>query len=618
MQQWELYKQGVEPADFVFTGMPHDKVVAAVLEGKADAGFVRSGIIESLVREGKIESGAVKVLNPQSNSGFPQMTSTALYPEWPISTMPETDSDLIKAVTLALLNLESNHPLAKSMGIYGFSPPGDYSKVEAIMLRLNLHPLELKNIKLDDFYYRYRDAIWSTAVMLMVIVLLLIKLFRIHQRLRRTFLKYHLVADYTSDWEYWLSPTDRLIYMSPSCQQVTGYEPQAFKQNPELLVQLVHPDDKEHFVQHWQIHNHSQQLGEFEFRILNLDGQTHWIHHLCRTVFDNQGRYQGTRVSNRDITSRKTIELELHLHDAALQACADAIAITDLNAVIKWVNPAFCALTGYSESEVLGIKLPEMVNAAQHDKEIYPSLWETIRSGQYWRGEIINQNKNGDLYHEQISITPIISDIKSITHFVVVKQDISERKEIEAQIQQLAFYDPLTQLANRRLLVDRLEYAINSSQRTRKYGALLFLDLDRFKPLNDTFGHDVGDHLLVEVAQRLKASVRQQDTVARLGGDEFVVLLLELDADPKLAGIQAEQVAKKIQFKMLEPYTLQANREQGDSPIHYELTVSIGINLFMDQESSGHKLLKQADIAMYEAKHQGNNNICFFRKLPLA
>jgi diguanylate cyclase (GGDEF)-like protein/PAS domain S-box-containing protein len=307
------------------------------------------------------------------------------------------------------------------------------------------------------------------------------------------------------------------------------------------------------------------------------------------------------------------MELELRLHDAALKSCAEGIVITDVNANIQWVNPAFCELTGFAEAEVLGKTPSELVKSGLQDDGFYQNLWQTILSGQPWRGEIVNRRKNGELYDEQLSITPVFGAEQVISHFVAVKQDISERKRNQEQIQRLAYYDPLTQLANRRLLIDRLEKVLAICRRHRHYGALLFLDLDRFKPLNDRYGHDAGDQLLQEVAKRLKETVRQEDTVARLGGDEFVVVLVELDGDHDQAARQAEQVALKLHEVLANAYVLWL-RHEGAVPnrIEYQLTVSIGISLFMEAESNANKILKQADIAMYDAKHQGRNTICLF------
>ncbi|MGY6276467.1 diguanylate cyclase domain-containing protein [Methylomonas sp. MgM2] len=614
MQQWELYKHGVKPAIYLYTGMPHDNVVEAVLQGKADAGFVRTGVIEALVAEGKVKSGALRIVHQQPDGDFPQKSSTELYPEWPFSAMPETSPETVKAVALALLSLDSQEPVARTAKIYGFGPPGDYSKVEAVMLRLNIYPHELKNIQFRDVYFRYRYPIWAGTFFLLLVFLLSVQLFRANRRWRRSSMMYHLVADYTSDWEYWLGKDGELIYMSPSCQNVTGFTAKEFKRRPDLLEILVHEADKKDFLRHWQDHVRTVKAGELEFRITDRQGAVHWIHHLCRPVYDDSNRYQGLRASNRDITARKKVEMELRLHDAALKACADAIIITDLNANIQWLNPAFCELTGYSEQECIGRNPAELCKSGEQDALFYQHLWETILKGQTWRGEIVNRRKSGETYCEYMSITPVYNSFNRISHFIAVKQDISERKQTEQTIRQMAFYDPLTQLANRRLLVDRLEHAIASCKRKHRYGALLLLDLDRFKALNDLFGHDVGDQLLVKVANSLKSLVREEDTIARFGGDEFVVLLVDLDAEKEKAGVKAEQIARKIKETLSQHYHLEINREQTVSNyFSYDLSVSIGINLFRDAETNGEKILKQADVAMYQAKKNGRNTIHRFQ-----
>jgi diguanylate cyclase (GGDEF)-like protein/PAS domain S-box-containing protein len=499
MQRWELFRHDISPGAFRFTGMPHDKVVEEVLQGKADAGFVRSGILEAMTKEGKLPANALTVINPQNRGNFPQMLSTDLYPEWPFAAPLATPQALIKAVSLALLNLNPSDPAARAANIYGFAPPGDYSAVEAILLRIDLHPQEFKHIDLLDVYYKYRHSIWVGTLTLLIIGLLSVKLLHGNRRLKHTLLK-------------------------------------------------------------------MQQA-----------------------------------------------QMELNLHDAALKASADAIIITDINAVIQWVNPAFCELTGYSAAEAVGHTPSELVRSGEQDQDFYRQLWETIRKGESWRGEIINRRKNGELYNEQLSINPVYGDGENITHFVAVKQDITDRKLIEEKIRQMAFYDPLTQLANRRLLVDRLEHTISSCRRTHHYGGLLFIDLDRFKALNDEHGHDAGDQLLVEVANRLKTHVREEDTVARLGGDEFVVLIADLDGNRTLARQQTEKIAAKIRIAIDQPYALRINDSQNTShTISYGLTASIGFTLFLDDDHSGEKILKQADAAMYEAKHSGRDNICSF------
>ncbi|MFZ3018100.1 MAG: diguanylate cyclase [Gallionella sp.] len=302
----------------------------------------------------------------------------------------------------------------------------------------------------------------------------------------------------------------------------------------------------------------------------------------------------------------------LRLHDAALNFAANAILITDLQAHIVWANHAFSELTGYEFEELIGKQLSKLLNSGHQDSAFYTELWSTILSGKSWHGELINRRKDGSLYHDETSITPVRNRHQQITHFVAVKQDISARKEQEEHLKNLAFYDALTQLPNRRLLLDRLVQTLASCTRSGRHGALMFLDLDNFKPLNDKYGHDIGDLLLTEAAQRLTACIRKEDTVSRFGGDEFVVLLKDMDCDHVSAIAQATGVAEKIRTILAEPYRLHLLQSRGDiDEIEHHCTSSIGIALFNGLDASADDILKQADVAMYRAKTAGRNRIGF-------
>ncbi|HZW26795.1 MAG TPA: diguanylate cyclase [Gallionella sp.] len=302
----------------------------------------------------------------------------------------------------------------------------------------------------------------------------------------------------------------------------------------------------------------------------------------------------------------------LRLHDAALNFAANAILITDLQAHIVWANHAFSELTGYEFEELVGKELSGLLNSGHQDNVFYEGLWQTILSGKTWHGELINRRKDGSLYHDETSITPVRDRNQQITHFVAVKQDVSARREHEEHLKNLAFYDALTQLPNRRLLLDRLGHALASSSRSGRHGALMFLDLDNFKPLNDEYGHDVGDLLLTEAAQRLTACVRKEDSVSRFGGDEFVVLLKDLDIDHATAISQATGIAEKIRAALAEPYRLHLLQSRGDTEdIEHRCTSSIGISLFAGPDCGADEILRQADVAMYRAKSAGRNTICF-------
>jgi len=282
----------------------------------------------------------------------------------------------------------------------------------------------------------------------------------------------------------------------------------------------------------------------------------------------------------------------------------EGILITDLDHRIIRVNNAFTRLTGYSAEEAIG-QTPEMLKSGLHDKEFYPSMWEEIARNRFWQGEIKSKRKNGEIYLAWLTTTAVIEDSNSrVTHYVSVFSDITMRKQAEEQIHQLAFYDSLTKLPNRRLLVDRLRHAMTAGTRSLDHGAILFIDLDNFKVLNDTRGHDIGDLLLIETAQRLQECVRGADSVARLGGDEFIVMLEGLGADLDQAAAQAKAVGEKIRNSLGQLYQL------GD--IDHHSSCSIGISLFRDREITVDELLKRADTAMYQAKASGRNALRFF------
>jgi diguanylate cyclase (GGDEF)-like protein/PAS domain S-box-containing protein len=277
--------------------------------------------------------------------------------------------------------------------------------------------------------------------------------------------------------------------------------------------------------------------------------------------------------------------------------------ITDSNNIILRVNQAFTVITGYPADEVIG-KNPRLLSSGRHDTHFYASMWKRICSSGTWEGDIWNRRKNGECYPEHLTVTEVKDPNGNVTNYVGAMTDISLRKRSEEEIHLLAFYDPLTRLPNRRLLMDRLLQALSSSARTRRFGALLFIDLDNFKTLNDNFGHNMGDLLLQQVTERLTACVREADTVARLGGDEFVVILEGLSEQALKAAAQAKSVGEKILVTLNQPYQLATHE--------YLCTSSIGATLFHNKNQSLDELLKQADISMYQAKKAGRNTLRFF------
>ncbi|NDU92199.1 MAG: EAL domain-containing protein, partial [Ferrovum sp.] len=300
---------------------------------------------------------------------------------------------------------------------------------------------------------------------------------------------------------------------------------------------------------------------------------------------------------------RNERERQLNTLSAAVRQSPASVIIADLEGNIQYVNPKFEQVSGYQSAEVVG-KNPRILSSGEKTPEDYRALWATITSGGTWQGVLHNRRKDGSLFWEQVSISPILDDQGRPVNYVAVKEDITERRAAEEEMHYLAFYDVLTQLPNRRLLVDRLQKAMATCSRNHRGGALLLIDLDNFKTLNDTLGHAVGDLLLQQVARRLVACVREVDTVARLGGDEFVVMLEDLDGPPHEVATAVTAVCEKILSTLNQPYVL--------SGYGYTGTPSIGVTLFSDRDNTVDLLLKQADLAMYQAKAMGRNMLRFF------
>lgn len=295
-------------------------------------------------------------------------------------------------------------------------------------------------------------------------------------------------------------------------------------------------------------------------------------------------------------------EKELSISATAFEA-QEGIIVTDSNALILKINQAFTLITGYGPEDVIG-KHPCLLNADQHPENTTVRIWENLKSLDKWEGEVWNQRKDAQIYPAYLTISPVKDQNDTISNYVVTFTDITLRKAAEEEIKSLAFYDPLTGLPNRRLLQDRIQHAIATSFRSGREAALLLIDLDNFKSLNDTMGHDLGDLLLQQVAQRLLSCVNEGDTVARLGGDEFVVLLEDLSTQPLEAAEQTEALGERILTSLNQPYLLKQHE--------YHNTSSIGVAVFNQNHQAIDELFKQADIAMYQAKKAGRNKLLFF------
>ena len=300
----------------------------------------------------------------------------------------------------------------------------------------------------------------------------------------------------------------------------------------------------------------------------------------------------------QDISERKAAQAQMDKLSRALEQSADCVLITDHEGIAEYVNPAFESTTGYSREEVLGRKA-NVIKSGKHDLAFYERLWGTILGGEVFRDVLINKRKDGTLYYEEKTITPLKDEHGTITHFISTGKDITERMQTQERLHYLAHHDVLTHLPNRALFADRLEHALSRTRKSDRIVAVLFLDLDRFKIINDTLGHEIGDAALRSLSERLLRCVRESDTVARLGGDEFAVIMEDMRTTADVA-----PVARKILEMLSEPFHVE-ERE-------LYITGSIGISMYPNDGRDAPTLLKNADIAMYRAKDLGRNTYQFY------
>jgi len=522
VQRWAMFERGIQISEAKkvnFTGMPQDKPVLQVLKGEADVGFVRTGILESMAREGKIKLHELKVLNLQPSEKFPQILSTELYPEWAFSAAPGVPEKLIKAVSLALLNIKPEDEAAKKGNYYGFTPPGNYAPVEAVMLRMKTNPDRGEQFALRDVIKKYVIELIAGGLLVMSgVMALALYLARKNRQLRNSYIE--------------RDKLDEELKLANSSLEI-------------------------------KVSQRTQELQESEMRF--------------RHMFER--------------------------HSSPM------LLIDPVNGEIVNANLAACKFYGYAIVEMQGMNIAR-INTQAPDE----IAKERLQAQKQERNYFLFQHRlaDGEVRTVEVYSSPV--DVEGRALLFSIVHDVTERKQLEDQMHDLAFYDSLTGLPNRRLLLDRLGMALVTCTRTHRHGALLFLDLDHFKMLNDLHGHDIGDQLLIEVSSRILHCIREQDSAARFGGDEFVLMLEGLSEHMSEAVVQAELVAEKIRETLARPYVLKRLVDAADDSdtITHHCSSSIGVTIFRDHDESLDQLLKWTDMAMYRAKDAGRNAIRFF------
>ncbi|BCX87837.1 hypothetical protein MIN45_P0204 [Methylomarinovum tepidoasis] len=393
------------------------------------------------------------------------------------------------------------------------------------------------------------------------------------------------------------SPEGRWLAANPAYCRMLGYEERELLQ---MDVYDVTPEEDQAITRRFldAVHRGEMDTAIYEKRYRHKQGHLIEVRVAVAAVRHPDGSVSHFVVQVVDLSTARERENKLRLYGELFEHSNEAILITDRDNRIVAVNPAFTRITGYGAKEVLG-RNPRFLSSGRHDRAFYQQMWRALKTTGHWEGEIINRRKDGREYHEWLSISVIHDEQGQVQNFVAIFTDISSLKDAYAQVEFLAYHDPLTLLPNRVLLRDRLQQAIGEAHREGRQVALLYLDLDNFKHVNDSLGHGVGDRFLQEIARRLRNCLREDDTVSRQGGDEFAIVLPHVRRLDHIVS-----VIEKIQTALAEPIALQGQQVRA--------SFSIGVALYPDDGGDIDTLVKHADVAMYHAKEAGRDTYRFF------
>ncbi len=494
-QSTVLLSKGIDiktDASVTFTDLPHDKVVYVVESGSADAGFIRTGVLEKMAKEGKINRNDFKIIHPVKINNFPQLLSTPLYPEWPFVAFKETDPLLANAVAVALLSLKRGSEIPKRAGYYGWTIPMAYEGIRHLMENMRVPPFDqAPAFTLNDIIRKYvLHIIFSLGLIIALLLFLALRLRNLTMSLRE--------------------------------------ESKALEEQVRMR----------------------QETEQYLKRIAN--------------VFHNS---------------------------------REGIVMTDAAKAIIDVNEAFCELSGYSREDVIG-KTPMILRSHRHEAFFYGQIDQALENEGSWRGEIWNKKKCGQEYAEYLRIDSVRDGDGNIENYIGIFSDITEHKKQEEQLHRMVNYDSLTNLPNRHLYMTLAEQMLAYTKRKGSKSIIAFLDLDGFKQVNDSFGHEVGDRILKKAAGRLEQQLRQSDIIARMGGDEFVILLNDINLD------DADALLHRVLGSLKEPIEING--------ITMNIGVSIGATLFPDDCEDIDILIRHADAAMYLSKEGGRNRITYY------
>lgn len=575
----------------------HDRVVRSVLSGKSDVGFIRTAILEEMAQADADLFSQVKVLNRQALAGFPYVVSTRLYPEWPLVALPHVNERDVRRVASALFAIEPEDEAAMAAGITGFSPPADYQSVEYLARTLRVPPYDqMPRVNWVDVLNQYR--VWVLIILVLVALLFASSLW-LGRSKRQLAAQQSRLKQLIRDWPQpaLLIQDDIFVNTNRAAVDLLRYASNASLYGKSLVAfsPELQPDGQlsRHKMEQILVRVRSGLVERCEWMLHRSDGTEVWADMTLAPV-DGEGENGPVILcSLYDITRRKQAEQRQRLAASVFDHAREAIFITDSHGIVIDANDAYLEITGRPQTRAIG-RLPPL------PMDEGSGIFSSARTHGFWSGEFSCNHHNGESLVLAVTISSVRGDHGEVSHFVGIFSDITRLKEQETRLRVMAHYDSLTGLPNRVLFSDRLQQAMALSRRQGSKLTVVYIDLDEFKPVNDAFGHDAGDQLLIEIASRMRAVLREEDTLARLGGDEFAAIVINVQDEASLQGLLLRLLGRVADPVRVARHTV-------------EVSASIGYTLYPQaKQLDGDQLLRQADQAMYEAKHRGRNRYVRF------
>jgi diguanylate cyclase (GGDEF)-like protein/PAS domain S-box-containing protein len=576
-----------------------EAIVRAVLSGEVDAGFLRTGMIEALAEQGDLDPSHLRVLNRQRLGDFPWAASTRLYPDWPVAALPTLDPTLTRRIMAALLALEPNNPAVRAAGFAGFGPPADYSAVEELARRLRLPPYDAApQLSWHEFMLQHRgQAVAAGLGTAAVLGLLVLSAIGNRRLLDAEATRSRLVAELQA----LLSATPYPMFeMDGEGRVLRSWMPHLRTTTiaPERLVGHKVSDTLPAAVANSVMQSLREagvngRVQDLRFALPSPEGERWFSLSAGRIAgHDDPPRFA---IQVRNITAERQAERELRIAASVFTHAGEGVLISGADSRILAVNEAFRTIVGYTDDDPLIGTYTRDLRIVYGQNESFATLRDSLDRYGTWEGELRGERPSGERYVAALNVNVVRDEAGEVTHHVAIMTDITQLKSHQSQLEHIAYHDALTGLPNRTLLADRLQLAIAHAGRHRQRLAVVYVDLDGFKAVNDMHGHDQGDALLIAVAQRMRDVLRSEDTLARIGGDEFVAVLGDLDDDAAV-----ETPLQRLLAAASEPVSLAAGEAR--------VSASLGVTFFPQGDATDpDQLLRQADHALYQAKLAGKN-----------